>query len=60
MPSTVALLSCLCPSSTSVAPEGGKSALNNEFPHSLDLLSCPVASCPHLYLPQSWITTLQS
>lgn len=48
MPSTVALLPHLCPSPTPVAPEGGKSALNNAFPHFLDPLSCPMASCPHL------------
>lgn len=48
MPSTVALLPRLCPSSTPVVPKGAKSALNNAFPHSLDLLSCPMASCSHL------------
>lgn len=48
MPSTVALLPRLCPSSTPMVPKGAKSALNNEFRHSLDLLSCPMASCSHL------------
>jgi len=62
MPSTAVLLPWLC-SSIPVAPEGGKSALNHAFPHSLDpaVLSHGKLSPPQLlYLPQSLVTTTQS